>query len=50
MFITKKGKYLQLYLDKFYYKLNRRYFGERLFDRMVVEVANNYWEHCWESV
>ncbi len=31
-----KGKYLQLYLDEFVYKLNRRYFGERLFDRVVV--------------
>lgn len=38
-----KGKYLQLYLDEFCYKLNRRYFGERLFDRMVIAVANNYW-------
>lgn len=37
-----KGKYLQLYLDEFCYKLNRRYFGERLFDRMVIAVANNY--------
>lgn len=31
-----KGKYLQLYLNEFVYKLNRRYFGEQLFDRMVV--------------
>jgi len=31
-----KGKYLQLYLNEFVYKLNRRYFGERLFDRMVI--------------
>lgn len=31
-----KGKYLQLYLNEFVYKLNRRYFGERLFDRVVV--------------
>ena len=38
-----KGKYLQLYLDEFCYKLNRRYFVERLFDRMVIAVANNYW-------
>jgi hypothetical protein len=37
-----KGKYLQLYLDEFCYKLNRRYFGERLFDRLVVAVAGNY--------
>tara|TARA_Y100001935_G_C17200454_1_gene454781 strand:- start:6 stop:929 length:924 start_codon:yes stop_codon:yes gene_type:complete len=38
-----KGKYLQLYLDEFCYKLNRRYFGDRLFDRLAVAVANNYW-------
>lgn len=31
-----KGKYLQLYLDEFVYKLNRRYFGEKLFDRLVI--------------
>lgn len=38
-----KGKYLQLYLDEFCYKLNRRYFGERLFDRLTVAMVNNYW-------
>lgn len=38
-----KGKYLQLYLDEFCYKLNRRYFGERLFDRLTIAVADNYW-------
>lgn len=31
-----KGKYLQLYLNEFVYKLNRRYFGEQLFDRVIV--------------
>jgi len=31
-----KGKYLQSYLDEFCYKLNRRYFGEKLFDRLVI--------------
>lgn len=31
-----KGKYLQLYLNEFVYKLNRRYFGEKLFDRLVL--------------
>ena len=31
-----KGKYLQLYLDEFVYKLNRRYFGDRLFERVVI--------------
>lgn len=38
-----KGKYLQLYLDEFCYKLNRRYFGEKLFDRLAIAVSNNYW-------
>lgn len=31
-----KRKYLQLYLNEFIYKLNRRYFGERLFERLVI--------------
>ena len=31
-----KGKYLQLYLDEFVYKLNRRYFKDRIFDRLVI--------------
>ena len=31
-----KGKYLQLYLNEFVYKLNRRYFGERIFERIVI--------------
>ncbi|MDG4944926.1 IS1595 family transposase [Weeksellaceae bacterium KMM 9713] len=31
-----KGKYLQLYLDEFCYKLNRRYFGDNLFNRLVI--------------
>ncbi|MDR2963657.1 MAG: IS1595 family transposase, partial [Bacteroidales bacterium] len=26
----------QLYLNEFVYKLNRRYFGEHLFDRLIV--------------
>lgn len=38
-----KGKYLQLYLDEFCYKLNRRYFGNRLFDRLTLAVAKFYW-------
>lgn len=36
-----KGKYLQAYLDEFCYKLNRRYFGNRLFDRLVIAIAGN---------
>lgn len=39
------GKYLQNYLDEFCYKLNRRYFGERLFDRLVIAVTHQYWCH-----
>ena len=31
-----KKKYLQLYLNEFVYKLNRRYFGNRLFERLVI--------------
>ena len=31
-----KGKYLQLYLDEFVYKLNRRYFEDRIFERVVI--------------
>ncbi len=30
--------YLQQYLDEFCYKLNRRYFGKRLFDRSILAV------------
>jgi transposase-like protein len=35
-----KRKYLQLYLNEFVYKLNRRYFGERIFDRLVIANIN----------
>lgn len=31
-----KGKYLQLYLNEFVYKLNRRYFGDKIFERLVM--------------
>ena len=34
------AKYLQNYLDEFAYKLNRRYFGDRLFDRLVIAISN----------
>lgn len=37
------GKYLQAYLDEFCYKLNRRYFGDKLFDRLAIAMADNYW-------
>jgi len=38
-----KGKYLQNYLDEFCYKLNRRYFGERLFHRPAIAITTPYW-------
>jgi len=38
-----KGKYLQNYLDEFCYKLNRRYFGHRIFDRLTLAVATSNW-------
>ena len=31
-----KRKYLQLYLNEFIYKLNRRYFGDSLFERFII--------------
>ena len=31
-----KRKYLQLYLNEFVYKLNRRYFADKVFDRLVI--------------
>jgi len=36
-----KKEYLQYYLNEFCYKFNRRYFGEKLFDRLVM-VAVRY--------
>ncbi|MFT7592426.1 MAG: hypothetical protein ACI9UJ_002363, partial [bacterium] len=37
-----KGRYLQLYLNAFCYKLNRRYFGHGLFDRLTIAMAKTY--------
>lgn len=33
--------YLQNYLNEFCYRLNRRYFGENLFNRMVIAIVAN---------
>lgn len=38
-----KGAYLQNYLDEFCYKLNRRYFGEKCFERLTLAIAKIYW-------
>lgn len=39
-------KYLQNYLNEFAYKLNRRYFGEKLFDRLIIAAVYPYVQHC----
>jgi hypothetical protein len=38
-----KGEYLQNYLNEFCYKLNRRYFGDKLFDRLIIASINANW-------
>ena len=38
-------KYLQNYLDEFAYKLNRRYFGEKLFNRLIIASVYPYVQH-----
>ena len=37
-----KKKYLQLYLNEFVYKLNRRYSGEKIFDRLIIANITGY--------
>lgn len=34
-------KYIQYYLDEFCYKVNRRYYGERIFDRLLIACASD---------
>lgn len=36
---------LQNYLDEFCYKLNRRYFGQKLFDRLIIAAIYPYWHN-----
>jgi len=40
--IIKSKKQLQLYLNEFVYKLNLKYFGEKIFDRLVVTNTTGY--------
>ena len=35
-----KEEFLQCYLDEYCYKFNRKYFGDRVFDRLVVAAAS----------
>lgn len=37
------GDYLQNYLDEYCYKYNRRHFGEKLFERLVITCALYTW-------
>jgi hypothetical protein len=36
-------EYLQNYLDEFCYKVNRRYFGEKVFERVLIASVTNTW-------
>jgi len=38
-----KDTYMQNYLSEFCYKFNRRYFGENLFDRLLVATLSRAW-------
>lgn len=38
-----KGTYLQLYQDEYVYKLKRRYFEDRLFERVVIANITGLW-------
>jgi transposase-like protein len=38
-----KDVYLQNYLDEFCYKVNRRYYGTKLFERLMVAAVDNTW-------
>lgn len=38
-----KSTYIQNYLDEYCYKFNRRYFGEKLFDRILIASVSSTW-------
>lgn len=38
-----KDDYMQNYLNEFCYKFNRRHFGQKLFDRLLVATLSNAW-------
>jgi hypothetical protein len=37
------GDYLQNYLDEYCFKYNRRFFGEKLFERLLITCVSNTW-------
>ncbi len=44
-----KGKYLQLYLNEFCFKLNRRHISDQMFQKTTMAVAQSFWHDCGES-
>lgn len=38
-----KEEYLQNYLNEFCYKTNRRYFGDKLFERLIIAAVEDTW-------
>jgi ISXO2-like transposase domain len=38
-----KTEYIQNYLDEFCYKVNRRYFQDKLFDRLLIACVSDTW-------
>lgn len=38
-----KGVYMQNYLDEYCYKFNRRYFSEKIFDRLLIACLSSPW-------
>jgi hypothetical protein len=41
-----EARYLQSYLDEFVYKLNRIYFGDYLFQRLVIALSSTNLQSC----
>ena len=39
-----KDVYMQNYLDEFCYKFNRRYFGDKIFDRLLIDSVTDTWK------
>lgn len=38
-----KAEYMQNYLNEFCYKVNRRYFADKLFDRLLIACVSEAW-------
>jgi len=40
---------MQNYMNEFCYKFNRRYFGQKLFDKLIIDSIYPYWQDCGQS-